>query len=257
MEYDQEGEFSVKPGLHEFSGRGYSVVWWDPSCLQLGVEPNFGLRLEEVLADDAGSGVAERGLRRYEEWKARRAQAAEQGRRAEFDVLTAVEAAEPPPAFQGAIAVEELPRPPGRPSGRRFGTLVHTVLRDADLAGEPRNIEALARLHARVLGATEEETGAATEAVAAALRHPLLRRASAAERCFRELPVIHRLDNGMLLDGVIDLAFFHDGAWTVVDFKSDADLPARRARYERQLQWYVFALSRITGAPASGWLLSV
>jgi ATP-dependent exoDNAse (exonuclease V) beta subunit len=66
-----------------------------------------------------------------------------------------------------------------------------------------------------------------------------------------------RLDANRLLEGIIDLAFLEKGAWTVVDFKSDADLKARRADYKRQLQWYSAALSRITGLPVNGWILGV
>ena len=66
-----------------------------------------------------------------------------------------------------------------------------------------------------------------------------------------------RLEENRLLEGVIDLAFLEQGAWTVVDFKSDADLKARRADYRRQLQWYGAALARITGQPVRGWILGV
>jgi ATP-dependent helicase/nuclease subunit A len=126
-----------------------------------------------------------------------------------------------------------------------------------NLAGERREIASLAEMHGRVLGSPKDEIAAANEAVAAAIAHPLVRRAGAASECYRELPVALRLEDGRLLEGIIDLAFRENGGWTVVDFKSDADLPARRAQYERQLLWYLFAMTRITGAPARGWLLSV
>ena len=57
-----------------------------------------------------------------------------------------------------------------------------------------------------------------------------------------------------MLEGVIDLAFLEDGAWVVVDFKSEALAPAR---YERQVQWYLHALSKLTGRPAGGYLLRI
>jgi ATP-dependent helicase/nuclease subunit A len=66
-----------------------------------------------------------------------------------------------------------------------------------------------------------------------------------------------RLEDNRLLEGVIDLAFLEQGAWTVVDFKSDADLAVRRMEYEHQLQWYGAALARITGMPVHGWILGV
>ena len=60
-----------------------------------------------------------------------------------------------------------------------------------------------------------------------------------------------------MLEGTIDLAFLEGGVWTVVDFKTDADIGTKRQQYERQLQWYVYAISRVTGQPARGVLLSV
>ena len=43
----------------------------------------------------------------------------------------------------------------------------------------------------------------------------------------------------------------------VVDFKTDADLPARRRHYEVQLSWYIYALSSITRTAARGVLLGL
>ena len=65
------------------------------------------------------------------------------------------------------------------------------------------------------------------------------------------------MDDTRLLEGVIDLAFVEDGAWVVVDFKTDADGGERRAQYERQLQWYAYALAELTGLPAQAQLLGV
>ena len=56
---------------------------------------------------------------------------------------------------------------------------------------------------------------------------------------------------------MIDLAFLENAGWVVVDFKTDADSAARRAQYERQLQWYAYALAKLTGKPASAVLLGV
>ncbi|MBI3667038.1 MAG: UvrD-helicase domain-containing protein [Acidobacteria bacterium] len=250
-------DFAIRPGLHDHQQGSYSVVWWDPAKLNLQVETNLGLRLETVLSGDGDGGAAEQGMRSYEEWKLRRDRAIEKGTCLQFDLFTATEAVELPVGFQAAIRVDALPRPPARPVGRRFGTLVHTILRDADLAGDKQNVATLARRHGRVIGSPKAEVEAAAEAAFAALGHPLVRRARAAGRCHRELPVLLRLDGGRLFEGIIDLTFLENGGWTIVDFKSDADLPARRAGYERQLQWYVLAMSQITGLPAQGWLLSV
>ena len=249
-EFARAPETAVKPGLHQFSD--YGVVWWDPRLLRLDVEGTFGLRQEEILAEDEGGAAASGGTRRYEEWKARSARLVEQGSRPQFELFLATQAAELPAGWTPATEVATIERTPGRPSGPRFGTLVHTLLRDA-LPG--RDLAALARVHGRVLGASRAEIDAALEAVRAALHHPLMARAATAERCHREWPVTLKLDGGKLFEGVIDLAFFEDHTWIVLDFKTDAELAL--ARYRRQLEWYAYAVARITGQPARGWLLSV
>ena len=57
--------------------------------------------------------------------------------------------------------------------------------------------------------------------------------------------------NGTLLQGVIDCAFEEDGAWVLVDYKTDRiqDEKAFTQRYALQLDWYARALERITGKP--------
>ena len=91
----------------------------------------------------------------------------------------------------------------------------------------------------------------------AALAHPVLTRARAARGSHREYPVVLPLENGKLLEGVVDLAFVESGGWIVVDFKTDADVSTRRGAYERQLQWYAFALAKLTGMPATACLLGI
>src|SRR5207302_3927631 len=88
-------------------------------------------------------------------------------------------------------------------------------------------IARLAQVHGRVLGALPDEVKAAVEAVSVALKHALLRRARAATRCHRELPITVKTEGGRLLEGNIDLAFLEGGAWPGVDFKTDADHPSR------------------------------
>jgi ATP-dependent exoDNAse (exonuclease V) beta subunit len=112
-------------------------------------------------------------------------------------------------------------------------------------------------MHGRVLGAIPEEVEAAAEAARTAFAHPLIERARKAERCHRELPVVLRLKENRMLEGVIDLAFQERNGWTVVDFKTTGDLKAHRAEYERQLQWYGAALARITGLPVQARILGV
>jgi ATP-dependent exoDNAse (exonuclease V) beta subunit len=59
------------------------------------------------------------------------------------------------------------------------------------------------------------------------------------------------------VEGTADLAFLEAGAWTLVDFKTDAHISSSRAQYERQLQWYAFALSKATGLKVTAILLAI
>ena len=130
-------------------------------------------------------------------------------------------------------------------------------------AGGPSHLETfdykpkLAGMHGKLIAATEAEIASAAEAAMAALGHPLLARARASARRHREIPVLLPLDGGRTLEGVIDLAFVEDGAWTVVDFKSDVEMAGSQGKYERQAQWYGYALSRLTGMPTTAVLLRV
>ena len=61
----------------------------------------------------------------------------------------------------------------------------------------------------------------------------------------------------MLVEGAVDLAFEDDQGWTVVDFKTDADIADQLDTYVRQVQLYAAAIARATGRPASGVLLRI
>jgi ATP-dependent exoDNAse (exonuclease V) beta subunit len=255
-EYFGQPEDSVRPGLHTPQAGDHQVVWWDPIGLRLDVAPGFGLRQEDILAAEPAARAAE-GIVRYRQWQQARQQTLESGQLPAFRIVSPTEGIEEPTELR-AVHMESAATVGERPGGRRFGILVHAILRDLDLRGDlrgaPDQIAALARVHARLLDASGEEADAAAAAVEAAWAHPLLVRARAAERCHRELPIHLRLEDGRLLEGVIDLAFVERDRWVVVDFKSDAQ---DAARYERQLQWYLYALSKLTGWEAVGHLLRI
>ena len=143
-----------------------------------------------------------------------------------------------------------------RPYGPRFGTLVHAVLSQVSLAATPEMVILQAGLHARILGADEDEALAAAHAVRTALEHPLLERARQSSRMHREWPVSWRAGD-RLLEGRIDLAFREADGWVIVDFKTTTDLALHRRRYETQLAWYVAAVAALTGQAARGILLGV
>jgi ATP-dependent helicase/nuclease subunit A len=255
-DYDREEEFSVKPGLVRPEHGEHEVIWWDPSRLELNVEAGVGMRQEKILADDSGASLAV-----YRDWQNERDALIAAGSAPQFRIQLASQATEIPPGDPILVTIERVVKAPGRPGGRRFGTLMHAVLRDVafDASSEKTRdtISQLVALHARSIGAPAEEIDAARVAVEALLAHPLIARFHGAQRVHREYPVTLPLTSNAVLDGVIDLAFVEDGMWTIVDFKTDADTQERRGRYELQLRWYGYALEKLTGMRARAILFEV
>jgi ATP-dependent exoDNAse (exonuclease V) beta subunit len=158
------------------------------------------------------------------------------------------------------VEIITLPRAPNRPSGRRFGALVHAVLASVPLNGDPDAVERLATIHGRILGAPPTETAAAAAAVGAALAHPVfaqVREAAQQERCRREVPIAWRDANGLLVEGVIDLAFEQTAGWTVIDFKTDEEFRENEAAYRRQVGMYAAAIQAANSASVSAFLMRV
>lgn len=244
-------ETSVRPGLHKTRAGEHSVVWWDPSVLPAGQEVQFGIRQEDLLADEPGAEVA--GVVLHQQWQQRRIELLEKGHTPAVEVVLASETQEPPPGWSGQVHVESTAQFSGRPAGKRFGVLIHAILRDVGLHAHRSEIEAMARLQGRILASDREEVEAAAVAVEAVLRHSLMERARNATRCHREYPVSLRLDSSRRLEGVIDLAFLESGSWVVVDFKTDHTVD----QYYPQIAWYAHAIGKITGEPAQAYLLRV
>ena len=165
-----------------------------------------------------------------------------------------------------AVTVVEIERAAERPAGKRFGTLVHAVLATVPIDapdGWPEAAGEIATLHGRVFGATDAEVAAAADVAVRVLSHPLLARARAAAQrgdCRREAPVSMRTDDGVLIEGVVDVAFREEGAWTVVDYKTDRDLEEAGGAveiYRRQVALYAEMISRATGDPSRAVLMRV
>ena len=131
------------------------------------------------------------------------------------------------------------------------------MLAAVDLDAGPAEVGRVAALEGRLLGATADETSAATATVTRALAHPLVRRAARAASCRRETPVAIRLDDGVVVEGVVDAAFLEDGVWTVVDFKTDVEIAGRLDEYRRQVALYAAAIARATGARTRAVLLQI
>ena len=82
-------------------------------------------------------------------------------------------------------------------------------------------------------------------------------RAAASPALRREVPVFLHQEDGRLAEGVVDLAFREADRWTVVDWKTGAELGPRRATYAAQVQLYADAIARATGERADPLLLVV
>jgi ATP-dependent exoDNAse (exonuclease V) beta subunit len=215
----------------------------------------MGLHFEEILSQDE-EGRAEESVRNYNAWKTDRAARVESGSRSSLNVFLATDGLEAPAGYAERVQVIRMPRRPERPTGTRFGSLVHIVLRDAEFSANRKDILDLAQTHGRLLAASEDEIQAAADAVYDALQHSVFARVRAATQTHRELPITVRTENG-IFEGIIDLAFIESGKWVIADFKTDVEKPDRQIRYRRQVGWYVHAMERITGASASGCILHV
>lgn len=254
----------IQPGEYIFGSpaSAFAVTWWDLASLDLEREFRFGVRQKALLEKDAPEEVIAADLAAFQAWEEARAATIEEAGRPSIQISTVTDYARMSHVVSDAVTYVQLPRTSeaAPPSGPRFGTLVHSILAAAPLTGTVSEIEAVAETMGTLLDATDDEVTAAAGGVVTALAHPLLKRAAAAAssgRCLRETPITFRTETGILLEGVIDLAFDEDGSWTVLDFKTDADLKRERATYERQLSIYTAAVREATGKPAAGVLFHI
>jgi ATP-dependent helicase/nuclease subunit A len=252
---------SIIPGLHKPQLGSHRVLWWDPKCLNLDVDEAMGLRQRRLLEADESGKVSRQGVLAYEAWFARRESIIKRGQTPLRQVQIATELARL--AVRGElmipeashIRIEEVARDPARPRGPRFGALVHSMLMNISTFAKADSVSRFAAMHARILGASAAETAAAIQAVGQALTSPLMQRAAGAAEIRRESPVVIRLENGSIVEGVADLAFREDESWTVVDFKTDADISQRLDEYRAQLGLYLRGIRAAMGRPATGVLL--
>jgi len=246
-------------------------VWWDPKLLELGKQEDVGSRLNKLIAADEQGARSEAGIQAHEEWQQARTRVRETAGNPTLKVVTATEHAIAMAASgsidslskeaASEVTVESVGIDFSRPHGTRFGALVHAVLSIVDLQADAANVQSVADLQGRLLGATGDEVAGATKTVTRALAHPLMKRASAAWLagcCRRETPVAIKLEDGLLVEGIVDLAFLDESVpnvWTVVDFKTDFEMGERLEEYRNQVGLYAEAIARATGLKAHGVLL--
>jgi ATP-dependent exoDNAse (exonuclease V) beta subunit len=262
--------FSAAPGHADGRSRdGYDVVWWDPHILTLDAGRPFGLRRDDLIAKDGDQKGAAARLAAYQQWKSDRSATISRGRTTSVTARTATQIAADRtlPVIDATgtpVEVIDLSRVVGRPFGPRFGTLVHTALATVPLDADASAVKRIAETQGRILlgfgEGVAEEVYAAVEVVNAVLRHPLfdrVREAGAAGRCYRELPIIWRSPDGLLIEGTIDLAFEDESGFVVLDFKTDKELDTDSERYRSQLAIYCQALTALRGKAARGVLMRV
>jgi ATP-dependent exoDNAse (exonuclease V) beta subunit len=72
----------------------------------------------------------------------------------------------------------------------------------------------------------------------------------------RETSVAVKLEDGVLVEGVVDLAFLDEsGTWMVVDFKTDFEIAGRIEEYRNQVALYAGAIMQATDRVSRGVLL--
>jgi ATP-dependent helicase/nuclease subunit A len=254
---DRDGPLPLevpKPGLHRAESGKNGVVWFDPRVLKLNKEDASGLEADEALREDDVEGP--KSIAEYEAWKVERGEAVANSALPSMTVVVARDL--PAPEVSGAVPVEQTVAPrAGRPSGRRFGELVHACLATVPLDAKHDVVKGIVEVMGRSLRAPDAEVKAATDAVEAALAHRLFQAAREAKQVRREATLVDHLQNGTIVEGVIDLAYETEDGWVVVEFKTDESIDESLGKYEAQTQAYIAAIQRATGQAVSGFILRV
>lgn len=137
---------------------------------------------------------------------------------------------------------------------KALGCVPYQKMRGAD---EQRIVGALDALREKkLLSATERQAVRASD-LARFFAGALGQRALNAQTVHREWPFNLRADEQTIVQGVLDLCFIENGAWILVDYKTDAvsDASELIGRYGDQMRWYARALRELTGLPVREMLL--
>jgi len=253
---------SVSPGLHQPEVGDHQVIWWDLAAVSQPTVGRASSRLTKFLTEDEPKVHSTEGIRAHEEWQRRRKEIRATASKPKWIISTAT--SEQAVAFDlDSVALETTGIDFTRPHGKRFGTLVHSIMAVVELDARVERIDEIARVQARILGASDEEVDGAIETVRRALAHPLMREAAFASsegNCRREVPVAVQLETGVIVEGVVDLAFKEkerDDTWVVVDYKTDFELSGRLEEYRHQLSLYSLGVARATGQKVKAVLLRI
>jgi ATP-dependent exoDNAse (exonuclease V) beta subunit len=69
------------------------------------------------------------------------------------------------------------------------------------------------------------------------------------------VPIVWRDSDGLLVEGVVDLAFEQGEGWTVIDFKTDEEFRGNEPAYRRQVGMYASAIGAATGVRVAALLM--
>lgn len=126
--------------------------------------------------------------------------------------------------------------------GAKRGSLFHKAMELLDFAAAKEDLEKeFSRLEEAGL-LRDFQDGALVDEF---IHSPLGQRLLKSPRVLREQPFILKTEEGDLVQGIMDLAFWED-AWVLVDYKTDGSL-AYVESYRRQLSIYKEALHKLTG----------
>ncbi|PYS72587.1 MAG: ATP-dependent deoxyribonuclease subunit A, partial [Acidobacteria bacterium] len=259
---------SVTPGLHQPKVGDHEVVWWDISALQQSIQDRTGTKLNDFLKQDESTLRAQEGVVAHEEWKTQRAAVRAIASKPLWTVRTASAPEEPKDTIKESgwelvseVLVERIPIDFTRPHGKRFGTLVHSILSVMGLDSDRESIAKVARIQGRILGASAEEIAAAEETVQQVTQHRIVKHGLVAMQkgsCRREVPVTLMLEDKSMVEGIVDLAYRDvdkPDTWVVVDYKTDFEIKGRLEEYRNQVWMYALAISRASGMKAQPVLL--
>ena len=163
---------------------------------------------------------------------------------------------------QRDVEIMRLPRfmQEAQMTGAQIGTAFHRAMLMLNLdalRGAP-SMEAeisaqLAALHARGVLSKAEFEAVPAHMLTRFFASPIGVRMMASDTVHREWAFTFRRETPegdvQLLQGVIDCCFMENGAWVLVDYKTDRDAQGALERHRPQLDLYAQALCAITGVP--------
>jgi len=139
----------------------------------------------------------------------------------------------------------------GLTEGALFGELVHRLFEKTDWS-HPEGMDKLAEIEGKGLEATGPMIERAGKLVKEAISSQLLQRVIQSGNYQKEVPFTY-VQEGMMVEGVMDVVFKEGEDWVVLDFKTDQidqeELETKVKQYTPQVRIYSEAIKNIFGKP--------